>query len=72
MRFTMRELFVYFTGFCIATAAIAALPVQYLLLPVGLNTAMFLLIGQRKTGLMFGSWFLGAWLIAVVARSMPW
>ena len=69
-RFTIRDLLVYLTGFSIAAAAIAALPVQYLLLPVALNTAIFLLIGQRKVGLAFGSWFLGAWLIAVVVRSM--
>jgi hypothetical protein len=68
--FTIRDALVYVTGFCIAIAAVAALPIQYLLFPVALNTAMFLLIGQRKTGIAFGSWFVGAWLIAAVARSL--
>jgi len=69
-RFTTRDLLIYVTGFCIAAAAVAALPAQYLILPVATNTAVFLLIGQRKVGLALGSWFLGAWLIAVAGRSM--
>jgi hypothetical protein len=69
-RFTIREVLIYLTGFCIATAAIAALPGQQFILPVGLMTATFLLIGQRKAGFAFCSWFVGAWLIAAAGRTL--
>jgi hypothetical protein len=68
MRFRLRDVFIVLTIFCIATAAMAALPHRHFILPVGVTTMCFLLIGQRKVALAFSCPFLVAWLLVSVAQ----
>jgi hypothetical protein len=65
MRFTLRDLFIALTVFCIALAAMVALRghAHDFIVPVFGMSVCFLLLGQRKVGLTIAFSFLASWLI---------
>ena len=67
-QFRLRDVLLFQVMFGIAIGAMAVYPHRYFVLPVGLTTFFFLIMGQRKVGLIYGGCFALAWVLVMVTR----
>jgi len=67
-QFRLRDVLLFQVMFGIAIGAMALYPHHFFILPVGLTTFFFLIVGQRKVALIYGGCFALAWALVVATR----
>lgn len=67
-QFRLRDVLLFQVMFGIAIGAMVIFSHRHFILPVGLTTFCFLIMGQRKVALVYGGCFALAWVLVVATR----